>query len=122
ISARTNNKGWTIHQPRRRTTSRRTGHIAVHCQLQAPCRETCRNCQSPEHFYRQCLYNTCYKCNSLGHIAVDCPLASLKYKNQTFQYGCDSNEVETQRQYFHSNRRTHYCCSCKNPQRPEALK
>jgi hypothetical protein len=57
----------------------------------------------------------------MGHIAIDCPLAPLKHQNQTYQCGCNPNEIEAQRQYYHSNHHTHHCCHCKNPQRPETL-
>src|SRR6185295_9521235 len=89
--------------------------------IKAPRRETCKNCQSSKHLYRQCPENVCHECNFLGHISVDCPLAPLKYQNKTYQCGCNPNEIEAQRQYYYSNRRTHHCCYCKNPQRPETL-
>ena len=53
---------------------------------------------------------------------VDCPLGPLKQRNRAFQCGCDPNEVENNKAYYYSYRRTHHCCSCKEPQRPEELK
>ena len=57
-----------------------------------------------------------------GHIAIDCLLATLKEQNRVCQCGCDPDAVEAKRLYNYSSKRTHHCCHCQKPNRPEDLR
>lgn len=98
------------------------GHIAINCIRQTPQRSSCKTCNSVSHLYRQCPQNTCNDCWEQGHIAVDCPLAPLKLNNKSLQCGCNPDDIESRRSVYYSHKRTHHCCECKDPQRPETLK
>ena len=47
---------------------------------------------------------------------------TLQKQNQTYQCGCDPNDIAAQRAYYHSTRRTYHCCQCKNPERAERFR
>jgi hypothetical protein len=142
---------WTVYRPKQRTRNSRskrkvcgncgspnhffvdcptnlcnrchqTGHIAINCPKNAPQRTTCRTCGQEDHLYKECPHNTCYGCNERGHIEIECPLTSLKRQNQTLQCGCNRDDIEARRMQHYSNRRTHHCCNCKVPVKPEDLK
>ena len=98
------------------------GHISVKCPRQAPRRATCSTCQDPNHLYKDCPNNVCRGCSTLGHIEAYCPLATWKRQNLVYQCGCTLNQVDSNRLPTHSPRRTHHCCQCKVPNRPEVLK
>ena len=98
------------------------GHIAVHCPQQLPRRTSCRICHGNDHLYRNCPENVCHTCRMTGHIAIDCPLATLKEQNRVCQCGCDPDAVEAKRLYNYSSKRTHHCCHCQKPNRPEDLR
>ena len=140
---------WIIHQPRHRKRAppnsrvcgncgspehlfancptnrcnrcRQDGHIAVHCPQQVPKRTSCRTCNGNDHLYRNCPENICHTCRATGHIAVDCSFGALKEQNRICQCGCNPDDIEARRMYNFSTRRTHHCCHCKKPNRPEDL-
>ena len=142
-------EGWTVAQPRRRhrqpkarvcgncgspehlfancptnkcNRCQQLGHIAPHCSQQAPKRTTCRTCNQEDHLYRHCPQNICRECNEQGHITTDCPQVVIKKQNFVYQCGCNRNEVEARRLPHHSQHRTHHCCQCLTPCRPEDLR
>ena len=98
------------------------GHIAVKCPKQAPRRTTCPTCHDSNHLYRDCPNNVCRGCSTLGHIEAYCPLATWKRQNLVYQCGCTLDQVDSNRLPNHSTRRTHHCCQCKVPNRPEVLR
>ena len=100
----------------------KTGHIAIYCPRNTIQRTICRTCKSPDHLYKECPYNHCYGCNEQGHIEIDCPLTFIKRQNQLLHCGCQSEEIEACRMCYYSSRRTHHCCKCKVPIKPEDLR
>ena len=98
------------------------GHISAYCPMQAPKRNVCKTCNLSDHLYRNCPDNRCHQCYELGHIGVDCPLTPIKLDNQRYRCGCSPDEVNDQWLSHYTCKRTHHCCYCKVPQKPEDLK